>query len=454
MSTYTILPKDDNDLAVTLTTDDQSQVIVVDSATQQVTVTENTIVVSVQAGTTGSLTVDSVNTKTGIVVLNTDDILDTTQTNKYFTAAASSTQFNVDLATKTSDNLTEGSTNKYSTDANIRSAISGVGDINFSQATGEISFDGSSLVTSVNGQDGAVTLTTSNIAEGSRLYYTNARFDGQLASKTTDNLTEGGSRLYFTNPRTQTQITLNTEQFIKAGSTETLTNKSGNISQWSNNSAYVTDVNGVVGPSPVLNTDNIQQGASPTNKWFTQVLARGSIEVIDAGGDGSLTYNNATGKITYTGPSPSDVRTLISVTNTAGGDGLLSYDNSTGVITYTGPTPADVRAHFSAGEGIDISASGVISGEDASDTNKGIAKYNTNEFTVASGNVSIKTDGIDETHIDFGTGANQVSTADLPEQTNLYYTDVRANAAIDNRVDKPYVDALNIKAASNRKSVV
>ena len=32
--------------------------------------------------------------------------------------------------------------------------------------------------------------------------------------------------------------------------------------------------------------------------------------------------------------------------------------------------------------------------------------------------------------IDFGTGANQVSTADIPEQTNLYYTDVRADARI------------------------
>ena len=31
-----------------------------------------------------------------------------------------------------------------------------------------------------------------------------------------------------------------------------------------------------------------------------------------------------------------------------------------------------------------------------------------------------------------GTGANQVSTADVPEQTNLYYTDARADARITN----------------------
>ena len=51
-------------------------------------------------------------------------------------------------------------------------------------------------------------------------------------------------------------------------------------------------------------------------------------------------------------------RTAISVTDT-GGDGSLSYNNSTGVITYTGPTTTDYRAAFSAGTGITIT-DGVI----------------------------------------------------------------------------------------------
>jgi hypothetical protein len=45
---------------------------------------------------------------------------------------------------------------------------------------------------------------------------------------------------------------------------------------------------------------------------------------------------------------------------------------------------------------------------------------------------SIAADSINDTHIDFGTGTNQVSTADIPEQTNLYYTDARADARITN----------------------
>ena len=123
----------------------------------------------------------------------------------------------------------------------------------------------------------------------------------------------------------------------------------------------------------------------------------------------------------------SEARKVISVTD-AGGDGSLSYNNSTGVLTYTGPSASDTRAHFTAGEGIDIS-SGEISGEDATTTNKGIASFSTSNFTVSSGAVSLKTDGINDTHIDFGTGSNQVSTADVPEQTNLYFTNARAKSA-------------------------
>lgn len=125
--------------------------------------------------------------------------------------------------------------------------------------------------------------------------------------------------------------------------------------------------------------------AEGTNLYYTDTRARQSISAIDSGGDGSLSYNNSTGVITYTGPSASEVRAhfsagnsgsgfgslsydnstgaftfsvvtasnirqQISVTDT-GGDGSLSYNNTTGVITYTGPSAADVRAHFSVATG-------------------------------------------------------------------------------------------------------
>jgi hypothetical protein len=125
--------------------------------------------------------------------------------------------------------------------------------------------------------------------------------------------------------------------------------------------------------------------AEGTNLYYTNTRARQSISVTDSGGDGSLSYDNSTGVITYTGPSASEVRAhfsaansgtgfgslayssvtgtftysvvtaanirqQISVTDT-GGDGSLSYDNTTGVITYTGPSASEVRSKFSVAVG-------------------------------------------------------------------------------------------------------
>lgn len=58
-----------------------------------------------------------------------------------------------------------------------------------------------SPVLSVNGQTGVIILSTSNIGEGSNLYWTQTRFDNAFAAKTTDGLTEGATNLYFTNAR-------------------------------------------------------------------------------------------------------------------------------------------------------------------------------------------------------------------------------------------------------------
>ena len=91
---------------------------------------------------------------------------------------------------------------------------------------------------------------------------------------------------------------------------------------------------------------------------YKNLISLDSISVTDAGGDGSLAYNNGTGVITYTGPSAAEARAHISVTD-AGGDGSAAYNSSTGVITYTGPSASEVRAHSSGGDGIDY-ASGVI----------------------------------------------------------------------------------------------
>jgi len=54
---------------------------------------------------------------------------------------------------------------------------------------------------------------------------------------------------------------------------------------------------------------------------------------------------------------------------------------------------------------------------DATTTTKGIASFSASHFSVATGAVSIAEDAIDDTLIDFGTGANQVNAADIPLTT-------------------------------------
>ena len=52
-----------------------------------------------------------------------------------------------------------------------------------------------------------------------------------------------------------------------------------------------------------------------------------------------------------------------------------------------------------------------------------------------SGTLSLAANSVNDTHIDFGTGANQVNTDDLVEgSTNLYFTNARADARIANNI--------------------
>lgn len=90
----------------------------------------------------------------------------------------------------------------------------------------------------------------------------------------------------------------------------------------------------------INNTDNVEEGS---NLYYTDARARQSISVVDTAGDGSLSYDNVSGIITYAGISDAQVRVKFS----AAGD--LAYNPSTGEFSFTERTDNDVRALFSAG---------------------------------------------------------------------------------------------------------
>lgn len=150
-------------------------------------------------------------------------------------------------------------------------------------------------------------------------------------------------------------------------------------------------------------------GVFTFNRVTSANIRNQSSVTVSGTGYGNLSYSASTGVFTFTKVSDSDIRERITVTDT-GGDGSLTYNNTTGVLTYTGPSAAEVRAHLSAGEGIDF-VSGVISGEDATTTNKGIASFSSTNFDVTSGAVSVKTDGITATHIAAGAvGSSEIAS--------------------------------------------
>jgi hypothetical protein len=153
-------------------------------------------------------------------------------TNLYFTEARGNANFATNLAASDTNDLAEGSTNLYFTNARARTALSvtaGTG-IAYNNTTGVFNLaaiPNASLANSsitINGQavslGGTVTLTTTNIGEGTNLYWTEARgnsnFTTNLAASSTTNLAEG-TNLYYTQARFDTAFSNKTTTNLAEG---------------------------------------------------------------------------------------------------------------------------------------------------------------------------------------------------------------------------------------------
>ena len=105
-----------------------------------------------------------------------------------------------------------------------------------------------------------------------------------------------------------------------------------------------------------LTTTIVSEG---TNLYFTNARVRAAITHVDAGGDGSFSYNASTGVFTYTGPSAAEVRAHFSATNG------IDYSNTTGVINLANTTAGNGLTYTTgvlavgAGDGITVNADNV-----------------------------------------------------------------------------------------------
>jgi len=163
---------------------------------------------------TGDLIGDVTGDVTGTVSsLANHDTADLSEgTNLYYTNARADARIalqvgtNLDLSQKDTDDLAEGSSNLYFTNERVADAVGNMVSSN-SESGISVSYQDSD-----NTLDFAVSLSpfsTSNLSEGTNLYYTSARADARavamIAAADTGDLSEG-SNLYYTNARARAAV--------------------------------------------------------------------------------------------------------------------------------------------------------------------------------------------------------------------------------------------------------
>ena len=173
------------------------------------------------------------------------------------------------------DNITEGSTNLFITAARTRGHLSATGDLSYNASTGVFSYTIPTTIASLSNHD------TADLAEGTNLYFTNARADARadarIAAADTDDLSEGSTNLYFTNARADARIAAASTSDLSEGTNLYFTNARAD--------ARIA----------AASTSDLSEG---TNQYFTNARARGAIS---AGGD--LSYNASTGVMSVTLPT-------------------------------------------------------------------------------------------------------------------------------------------------------
>lgn len=307
--------------------------------------------------------VSSVNGATGVVVLDTDDI-DEGSTNQYYTSERANSDFDTRLATKDTDNLTEGS-NLYYTDERV----SANADVTANTAkTGITQAQADAIVanTAKNSYPSADALKLSGIAEGAEV---NVQSDWNASS---------GDALILNKPTTITtqqadDITANN---AKVSFPEAPNDGDAYVRQseaWvslTHPTDSVTSVNAQTGVV-VLDTDDIDEGA--TNLYYTEARVSANTDVaantakvgITTQQASDITANNA--KISFDSASSTKLAGIAeNATNVTNNNQIT---NGAGYINEASQT-----AHTNAiGNAIDFSARVTLAGGVAEGTS-GIIK--------------------------------------------------------------------------------
>ena len=309
-----------------------------------------------------------------------------------------------------SDDITEGSTNLFYTDARAQAvSINNVVEDttpqlggNLDAQTYNITTTGKIMYANMYSQESDLPSASTYHGMFAHVHATGKGYFGHggnwiklidETSSTTDNLSEGSSNLYHTNERVDDRV----NALIQAGT---------NITTSYDDAAGTLTIN-----------------SSGKTEEEIEDIVNGLV----VGGTGiSSTYDDAAGTLTLatsiTQYADSDARGAISVTD-SGGDGSLAYNNSTGVITYTGPSASEVRAHISGGTGVSVSSGEVSIGQAvATSSNVTFADLAATGNVTITGNLDVNgtTTTLDSTNstiadrlIELGTGTTGTPANDM-----------------------------------------
>jgi hypothetical protein len=216
----------------------------------------------------------------------------------------------------------------------------------------------------------------------------------------------------------------------------------------------------------VVNTDRYVNSASFNTSNGELTLQRAGSDTATVVVDLDGRYQLAGSYDNYVSWTISDGSTTQPITSgntltVVSGEGIDATVSATDTLTIAAEvgTAANLGVVIVApGEGMDVSyASGTatISGEDATTTNKGIASFNTNDFSVSSGAVSIKTGGVSNTQLANNSITIGDSTIALggTDTTLTGLTDIDLTAASHTIFDNVGANTLTIGAAATTVAI-
>ena len=367
------------------------------------------------------------------------------------TGDASTYTTTITLDAFTTDDLSEGSLNKYYTSSRVDSDITALVDSAYIQRRQADIFRDSGFVTNIIDSD---YISRKQAPPDLTLYATRSYVETYVIDRVDSAINDIiGAAPEALNTLTELAEALGNDSNFSTTITNSIAEK------------FSTDKFDSYFDSAFSNktTDDITEGS---NLYYTDTRAREALSIVDAGGDGSFSYDNTTGVFTYTGPSEVEVRAHFtegasiniedgriqldsaSVVKVAGIQTDKVHTTDSGLRVYGNILPSE-DSTYSLGDSnhkwksLYVSGGtiflGTVSLSDdggtfTSTTRTGepapisLAGNNTNDLSEGDSNLYYRKSRVDS---DFNNNLSRKTTSDLEEGSNLYYTEDRIIGFVD-----------------------